>query len=181
MHCAGAEPSIQASYFSLNSKPHPSNDSPCLPSIFSLFCKSVWTLSSVSSWRLDDTNGKDESQQLGAPTRATTPGDPPAVRALANVGQALTLDNMHEKCARMRRQASPRDSGAERYSLKRKLTVTEPDAETLELCFATAQGEGVPRIKQPLKRRQRQPLRLQRLIITPCNATDLKVDHTMAI
>ncbi|BDA42755.1 probable vacuolar protein 8 at N-terminal half [Coccomyxa sp. Obi] len=77
-------------------------------------------------------------------------------------------------CIQPPRQASPRDSGAERYSLMRKLTVTEPDAETLELCFATAQGEGAPRIKQPLKRRQRQPLRLQRLTITPCNATDLK-------
>ncbi len=80
----------------------------------------------------------------------------------------------------MCRQGSPRDSGAERYSLMRKLTVTEPNAETLELCFATAQGEGVPRIKQPLKRRRRQPLRLQRLTITPCNATDLKVVHTRA-
>lgn len=73
------------------------------------------------------------------------------------------------------RQASPRESGAERYSLMRKLTVTEPNAETLELCFVMAECEGAPQIREPLKRRQKQLHRLLRLTITPCNATDLKV------
>ena len=73
------------------------------------------------------------------------------------------------------RQASPRESGAQRYSLMRKLTVTEPNAETLELCFVMAESEGASQIREPLKRRQKQLHRLLRLTITPCNATDLKV------
>ena len=57
----------------------------------------------------------------------------------------------------------------------RKLTVTEPNAETLELCFLMAESEGARPIREPLKRRQKQPHRLIRLIIAPCGATDLKV------
>ncbi|CAL5219497.1 g1339 [Coccomyxa viridis] len=43
---------------------------------------------------------------------------------------------------RHRRQLSPRASNAERYSLMRKLTVTEPEADTLELCFDMTGKEG---------------------------------------
>jgi hypothetical protein len=74
------------------------------------------------------------------------------------------------------RQSSPRENGAERYSLMRKLTVTEPHAETLELCFAMGDCEGAHQIKETLRRRQKHlNIRLQRLTINPCNATDLKV------
>lgn len=60
----------------------------------------------------------------------------------------------------------------------RKLTVTEPNADTLELCFVMADCEGALQIKEPLKRRQKQLPRLLRLTITPCSATDLKVNPT---
>lgn len=73
------------------------------------------------------------------------------------------------------RQASPRENGAERYSLVRKLTVTEPDAETLELSFAVSDSKGAAQLKQPLKRRRSVNQRLQRISIAPCAAADLKV------
>jgi hypothetical protein len=73
------------------------------------------------------------------------------------------------------RQPSPRENGAERYALVRKLTVTEPTAETLELGFALADCKGAAQLREPLRRRQRVGQRLQRVSITPCNATDLKV------
>lgn len=59
----------------------------------------------------------------------------------------------------------------------RKLTVTEPDAETLELSFAVNDGKGAVQLKEPLKRRQKTNQRLQRLSIAPCAAADLKVSN----
>eukprot|EP00891_Asterochloris_glomerata_P007776 jgi/Astpho2/7776/fgenesh1_pg.00117_%23_7_t len=44
------------------------------------------------------------------------------------------------------KQPSPRDKMAERYSLLRKLTITEPDSRTLELNFTVSDKEGAPRI-----------------------------------
>ncbi len=84
---------------------------------------------------------------------------------------------MPKALMRMRRRASPRENGAERYSLVRKLTVTEPDAETLELSFAVSDGKGAAQLMEPLKRRQKGNQRLQKLCIAPCAATDLKVGN----
>ena len=72
---------------------------------------------------------------------------------------------------------SPRDKNAERYSLLRKLTITEPSPNVLELNFTVADKEGAPRIAEQQnlgsgKARQR---RLERIAISPCSATEIKV------
>lgn len=66
---------------------------------------------------------------------------------------------------------------AERYSLLRKLTITEPSPHVLELNFTVADKEGAPRIAEQQnlgsgKTRQR---RLERIAISPCSATEIKV------
>ncbi len=72
------------------------------------------------------------------------------------------------------RQLSPRASNAERYSLMRKLTVTEPEAETLELCFDMTGKEGAGRLAHAGSRRPKAARRLQQVAISPCAATELK-------
>ena len=72
---------------------------------------------------------------------------------------------------------SPRDKNAERYSLLRKLTITEPSPNVLELNFTVAAKEGAARIAEQQnvgsgKTRQR---RLERIAISPCSATEIKV------
>ena len=72
---------------------------------------------------------------------------------------------------------SPRDKNAERYSLLRKLTITEPSPHVLELNFTVADKEGASRITEQQnigsgKTRQR---RLERIAISPCSATEIKV------
>ena len=74
---------------------------------------------------------------------------------------------------------SPRDKNAERYSLLRKLTITEPSPDVLELNFTVADKEGAPRIVEQQnqgsgKAKQR---RLERIAISPCSATEIKVIH----
>lgn len=78
---------------------------------------------------------------------------------------------------------SPRDKMAERYSLLRKLTITEPSPNVLELNFTVADKEGAPRIAEQQnmgsgKTRQR---RLERIAISPCSATEIKVMHQVAL
>ena len=73
------------------------------------------------------------------------------------------------------KQGSPRDRSAERYSLLRKLKLAEPDARTLELVFTVADREGAQMVSEaanPMKNRDR---RLERVLISPCPATELKV------
>ncbi|KAK9817315.1 hypothetical protein WJX72_012543 [[Myrmecia] bisecta] len=71
---------------------------------------------------------------------------------------------------------SPRDRTAERYSLLRKLTITEPDSKTLELNFTVSDKEGAMRVtdagvRLPAKAKAR---RLERIMIVPCSATEIK-------
>ena len=73
------------------------------------------------------------------------------------------------------RPGSPRASNAERYSLMRRLTVTEPDADTLELCFDTTGKEGAARLAPKGRQPPKAVKRLQQLSISPCAATELKV------
>ena len=78
------------------------------------------------------------------------------------------------KCQLLCRQLSPRARDAERYGLLRKLTVTEPGADTLELCFDTMGKGGAERLAQEGGRRARAARRLQQVSISPCAATELK-------
>ena len=73
-----------------------------------------------------------------------------------------------------RRPGSPRASNAERYSLMRRLTVTEPDADTLELCFDATGREGAARLAPRGRQPPKAVKRLQHLSISPCAATELK-------
>ena len=58
----------------------------------------------------------------------------------------------------------------------RKLTFREPDASTLELIFAVADLQGAPRV---VELGQLPPSKwLQRIIICPCAATELKVNSS---
>ena len=72
------------------------------------------------------------------------------------------------------RQLSPRAGNAERYSLMRKLTVTEPETDTLEICFDTTGKEGADRLLHAGSRKPKAVRRLQQLSIAPCAATELK-------
>lgn len=72
------------------------------------------------------------------------------------------------------KQPSPRDKMAERYSLLRKLTITEPDSRTLELNFTVSDKEGAPRITDHTVKASRRSRRLERISITPCSATEIK-------
>jgi hypothetical protein len=74
----------------------------------------------------------------------------------------------------VRRQASPRASNAERYLLMRKLTVTEPNADTLELCFDATGTEGAVRLAHNGAKRPKAAKHLQLVSIYPCSATELK-------
>ena len=74
----------------------------------------------------------------------------------------------------LRRQASPRASNAERYLLMRKLTVTEPNADTLELCFDATGKEGAARLAQSGAKKPKAVKHLQLVSISPCSATELK-------
>ena len=67
-----------------------------------------------------------------------------------------------------------RDKMAERYSLLRKLTITEPDSRTLELNFTVSDKEGAPRITDHTVKASRRSRRLERISITPCSATEIK-------
>ncbi len=69
---------------------------------------------------------------------------------------------------------SCRDKMAERYSLLRKLTITEPDSRTLELNFTLSDKEGAPRITDHTVKASRRSRRLERISITPCSATEIK-------
>ena len=75
---------------------------------------------------------------------------------------------------------SPRDKHAERYSLLRKLTITEPSPNVLELNFTVADKEGAPRIaeQQNLGSGKIKQRRLERIAISPCSATEIKVRTT---
>jgi len=70
------------------------------------------------------------------------------------------------------KRADPRDKSAERYSLLRKLTLTEPDAQTLELVLTVADMQGAPRVVEVGQKVP--PRRLQCIIISPCAATEIK-------
>lgn len=72
---------------------------------------------------------------------------------------------------------SPRDKMAERYSLLRKLTITEPSPNVLELNFTVADKEGAPKIaeQQNLGNGKTKQRRLERIAISPCSATEIKV------
>ena len=78
------------------------------------------------------------------------------------------------------RPGSPRASNAERYSLMRRLTVTEPDANTLELCFDTTGKEGAARLAPKGRQPRKAIKRLQQLSILPCAATELKVRRLLS-
>lgn len=69
---------------------------------------------------------------------------------------------------------NPRDRNAERYSLLRKLTITEPDSRTLELNFTAPERQGALRLTPPGKSSKNSSKRLQRIIIYPCPATEIK-------
>lgn len=75
------------------------------------------------------------------------------------------------------KHASPRDKTAERYSLLRKLTITEPSPNVLELNFTVADKEGAQRIveQQNLGSSKAKQRRLERIAISPCSATEIKV------
>ena len=67
----------------------------------------------------------------------------------------------------------PADKNAERYSLLQKLTMTEPDAKTLEIVFNVGALQGAPQLADYT---QDPPSKwLQRIIICPCLATEMKV------
>ncbi|KAL3152213.1 hypothetical protein ABBQ32_001299 [Trebouxia sp. C0010 RCD-2024] len=74
------------------------------------------------------------------------------------------------------KHASPRDKTAERYSLLRKLTITEPSPNVLELNFTVADKEGAQRIveQQNLGSSKAKQRRLESLAISPCSATEIK-------
>ena len=55
----------------------------------------------------------------------------------------------------------------------RKLTVTEPEADTLEMCFDTMGKDGADRL-QAGSRTPKTARRLQHVSIAPCAATELK-------
>jgi len=75
------------------------------------------------------------------------------------------------------RQLSPRASTAERYSLMRRLTVTEPDADTLDVCFDMTGKDGADRVVKAGSKRPKAARRLQQVSISPCAATELKASH----
>lgn len=80
-------------------------------------------------------------------------------------------------CFGSSKHASPRDKTAERYSLLRKLTITEPSPNVLELNFTVADKEGAQRIveQQNLGSNKAKQRRLERIAISPCSATEIKV------
>ncbi|CAD7695984.1 unnamed protein product [Ostreobium quekettii] len=69
---------------------------------------------------------------------------------------------------------NPRDRNAERYSLLRKLTITEPDNHTLELNFTAPDKQGPAPIAHPNRSNKSSSKRLQRIILSSCNATEVK-------
>lgn len=83
-------------------------------------------------------------------------------------------EHSREAHVSLRRQASPRASNAERYLLMRKLTVTEPNADTLELCFDATGKEGAAKLARAGARNPRAVKHLQLVSISPCSATELK-------
>lgn len=64
-----------------------------------------------------------------------------------------------------------RDRTADRYSLLRKLSIAEPDPQSLELSFTASDRNGVKQVEKGGKSKNR---RLQRLFISPCAATEVK-------
>ena len=85
---------------------------------------------------------------------------------------------MHGEVCFAGKQHGPSKRMAERYSMLRKLTFREPDASTLELVFAVADLQGAPRV---VELGQLPPSKwLQRVIICPCAATDLRVSFLAA-
>lgn len=83
-------------------------------------------------------------------------------------------------CFGSSKHASPRDKTAERYSLLRKLTITEPSPNVLELNFTVADKEGAQRIveQQNLGSSKAKQRRLEKIAISPCSATEIKVCPT---
>lgn len=65
------------------------------------------------------------------------------------------------------------DKTAERYSLLRKLSMSEPDSRTLEISFALANSQQMPLLESGQQRPVRQ---LKMIIISPCPASHTKVD-----
>ena len=56
----------------------------------------------------------------------------------------------------------------------RKLTVTEPETDTLEISFDMLGKEGADRLAQTGGRKPKAARRLQQVFISPCAATELK-------
>lgn len=69
---------------------------------------------------------------------------------------------------------NPRDRNAERYSLLRKLTITEPNNRTLELSFVAPDKDGPAPISQPGRTGRAVAKRLQKITLSPCSATEVK-------
>lgn len=57
----------------------------------------------------------------------------------------------------------------------RRLTVTEPGADTLEVCFDMTGKEGAARLATAGIKQAKAAKRLQQVSISPCAATELKV------
>ncbi len=56
----------------------------------------------------------------------------------------------------------------------RKLTVTEPETDTLVLCFDMTGKEGADRLAHAGAKKFKAARRLQQVFISPCSATELK-------
>eukprot|EP00210_Caulerpa_lentillifera_P004799 g4581.t1 len=76
-------------------------------------------------------------------------------------------------CFGSSQSSDPRDRTADRYSLLRKLSIAEPDPQSLELSFGPSDkdGGGVKPVDKGGKSKSR---RIHRLFISPCNATEVK-------
>ena len=98
-----------------------------------------------------------------------------ACTELGVISKALLPVSACNICSRPCPNLPCRDKTAERYSLLRKLTITEPDSRTLELNFTVSDKEGAPRIPDHTVKASRRSWRLERISITPCSATEIKV------